>query len=139
MKNREERAREIKEELKNYYCTEHYYQHSLNRHVVYTDGIRQLAQVANAYWLIDAVASYYGTPMMEQAIENDERLRTLQFWTLVLRQDAGDQALLECKADVKALPIVKQFIEHTDFPLDDFRIWAGWDGIRWVLYLPSEH
>ena len=36
-------------------------------------------------------------------------------------------------------PFITQKIEYTDFPLDEIDIWAGFDGTRWTLYLPSEH
>jgi hypothetical protein len=36
-------------------------------------------------------------------------------------------------------PFYTRLIPFTDFPLDYADIWAGFDGERWTLYLPSEH
>jgi len=55
------------------------YRHGFNRRVIYTPGMKHLAERAGAYWLIDAIASYFGTGTMRQAQEADPRLRSLQF------------------------------------------------------------
>lgn len=57
------------------------YAHSLSKHVIYTPGIKYLAENANAYWLLDAITSYYGTKIMKAAIAKDQRLSSLHFWT----------------------------------------------------------
>ena len=113
------------------------YRHTLNLRVIYTPGIRFLAEKAGAHWLIDAIASYFGTRQMKQAIEKDDRLAWLQFWRLDVNLDRS--AVLTCRADSSVQPVITQKIEHTDFPLDDVDIWAGYDGTYWTLYLPSEH
>jgi hypothetical protein len=61
----------------------------------------------------------------------------LQFWRL----DVGDDgsAVLSGRADSGEEPFIVQLIPYTDFPLDHANIWAGYDGERWTLYLPSEH
>ena len=112
------------------------YTHSLNRQVIYTPGVRYVAQAGQAYWLIDAIASYFGSAVMNAAMKLDARLKTLQFWRL----DVDDQsALLTANADTGDTPFVRQEIPYTDFPLDRIDIWAGFDGSYWTLYLPSEH
>ncbi len=113
------------------------YQHALNRRVIYTPGIKYLAERAGAYWLIDAVASYFGTAQMRRAIAADPRLETLQFWRLDLSGDKS--AVLSASADSGVTPFITQDIPFTDFPLDYVDVWAGFDGTRWTLYLPSEH
>lgn len=134
-------AAQIREQLRQFIGTSTYYQHALNRTVVYTEGVQFLAEAAGAYWLVDAIASYFGTPKMVDAMKHDGRLRTLQFWTLErLDKDAGFDAVLVARADSDCEPCIVQYIEYTDFPLDSVNIWAGRDaGNRWVLYLPSEH
>jgi hypothetical protein len=112
------------------------YRHPLNRQVIYTPGVQYLAEKAHAYWLIDAIASYFGTEQMNDAIRNDSRLATLQFWRLTV---SGDSAVLTAEADSGVKPFICQEIEFTDFPLDRIDIWAGYDGTYWTLYLPSEH
>ncbi|MEL7089572.1 MAG: DUF6876 family protein [Planctomycetota bacterium] len=38
------------------------YRHELNPSVIYTPGVRYLAEQGQAYWLIDAIASYFRPP-----------------------------------------------------------------------------
>ncbi len=113
------------------------YRHGLNRRVIYTPGVRHVAERAGAYWLIDAIASYFGTHEMRLAQEADPRLESLQFWRLTVGE--GRRAELTCRADSDMPSAITQAIPYTDFPLDTLDIWAGFDGEYWTLYLPSEH
>ena len=113
------------------------YRHPLNRRVIYTPGIRFLAERGGAYWLTDAIASYLGTRQMRRAIVADPRLGDMQFWRLEVAEDRS--AALTCRADSGVKPAIVQKIEYTDFPLDHVDVWAGYDGTYWTLYLPSEH
>jgi len=113
------------------------YRHSLNKRVVYTPGVQFLAERGGAYWLIDAIASYFGSPKMAAATRTDRRLADLQFWRLDVRDDRS--AVLTARADSGEQPFVTQEIPFTDFPLDQVEVWAGFDGTYWTLYLPSEH
>ncbi len=113
------------------------YQHSLNRRVIYTPGVQFLAERGGAYWLIDAIASYFGDPKMSRAMARDDRLRSLQFWRLKVLDNQS--ATLTMRADSGEKPAITQEIPYTDFPLERIDIWAGFDGERWTLYLPSEH
>lgn len=113
------------------------FRHALNRRVIYTPGVRHLAERAGAYWLIDLIASYVGSCEMAPALAKDERLTTLQFWRLDVADDGT--AVASCRADSGVEPAVTQRIPFTDFPLDHIDIWAGFDGVHWTLFLPSEH
>ena len=113
------------------------YRHSFNRRVIYTPGVQHLAERAGAYWLIDLIASYIGTPEMARAIADDYRLGEMQFWRLAVDDNGG--AVASCRADSDQAPAITQVVPFTDFPLDQIEIWAGFDGERWTLYLPSEH
>ena len=113
------------------------YRHGFNRRVIYTPGVKHLAERAGAYWLIAAIASYFGTSKMQRAQEADPRLQSLQFWKLWV--DADSRASLICQADSGEPAAIIQAIPYTDFPLDHIEIWAGFDGEHWALYLPSEH
>ena len=113
------------------------YRHALNRGVIYTPGVRYLAEKGGAYWLVDSIVSYYGTPLMTRVIATDPRLEDLQFWRLNVNPDRS--AVLTCRADTGVKPAIRQQIEYTDFPLDYVDVWAGFDGSFWTLYLPSEH
>ena len=113
------------------------YRHQFNRRVIYTPGVQHLAERGGAYWLIDLIASYIGTPAMAQSLAVDYRLGEMQFWRLDVPQDGP--AVASCRADADVEPVITQTIEFTDFPLDHVEIWAAFDGEHWTLYLPSEH
>ena len=112
------------------------YFHPLNRQVIYTPGVKYLAELGHAYWLIDAIASYFCSPLMNESMSKDYRIRTMQFWKLQVNNQA---AVLVAEADAGEEPFIRQDIPYTDFPLDKVEIWAGFDGKRWTLYLPTEH
>ena len=113
------------------------YRHPLNRRVIYTPGVKYVADRAGAYWLIDLIASYFGSREMRAAVTQDERLASLQFWRLEVAEDRS--AIASCRADSDVEPAITQIVPSTDFPLDRIDIWAGFDGEHWTLYLPSEH
>ena len=130
------RAAKIAAELSQFTGSDCVYRHSLNPGVVYSEGVRYLAQEASAYWLIDAITSYFGSPEMRRALSRDGRLADLQFWQLVVTEESAE---LTMRADSGVAPAITQRIAFTDFPLPEANIWAGYDGHRWTLYLPSEH
>lgn len=113
------------------------FRHPLNRGVIYTPGVQFLAEQAGAYWLLDVIASYAGSPEMARAIAADDRLADMQFWRLDVHESGG--ATVVCRADSGEEPAIRQDIPFTDFPLDHADVWAAFDGRFWTLYLPSEH
>jgi len=112
------------------------YRHLLNKRVLYSEGVRHLAQEAQAYWLIDAIASYFGTSVMRKAIKKDDRLSSLQFWYLNCQNNHGTLTMVAYSGEK---PAIIQEISYTDFPLDIISIWAAFDGRYWLLFLPSEY
>lgn len=110
------------------------YRHSVNRHVIYTPGVRFLADRAGAYWLIDAITAFLSSRQMARVAKGDERLKDLQFWRLDVRADRS--AVLTGRADSGEHPFYMELIPYTDFPLEFADIWAGYDEEHWTLYLP---
>ena len=102
-----------------------------NRKVLYTPGVKFLAEKAEAYGLMDDIASNYGSEQMIEAMNRDARLKSLQLWRLELTDNS---AVLIAYADVGEEPFIRQEISYTDFPLDYVEIWAGYDGQVWTLY-----
>ena len=94
--------------------------------LLYTDGVQYLAENADCYWLIDAVASY------QPQVNRTPALRDFQVWTLAVKDRS---ATLTCRADSDEPPVVTQEIEYTDFPLPEITLWVEGG----VLLLPSEH
>lgn len=113
------------------------YRHPLNRRLIYTPGVKFLAESAGAYWLIDAVASWLGTQQYQAAVAADSRVQDLHFWKLRVREN--DSATLSARVDADIAPFITQEIEFTDFCLESIDLWCGFDGTHWTLYLPSEH
>ncbi|WP_436717744.1 hypothetical protein U8335_13755 [Roseiconus lacunae] len=113
------------------------YRHLINRKVIYTPGVKYLAEKAEAYWLIDAIASWIGSEPFEDAASKDDRIGYMHFWTLTVHENGT--ATLAAKADSPEKPFISQQIPFTDFPLDSIDIWAAVSDELWTLYLPSEH
>ena len=111
------------------------YRHSLCRNLLYTPGVQYLMENGEAYWLLDAIASYQHSSL----INHNEELRYLQFWTLKVDIKASS-AVLELTDGNSEEPVISQQIPYTDFPLAEVSIWVGdnGDGTR-TAYLPSEH
>lgn len=71
---------ELLTELRHFYCTQNYYRHWL-KCLVYTDGVKFLADEANCYWLVDAIASHQ--PEIKR-ISQLRQHRVFQTWRLEL-------------------------------------------------------
>jgi hypothetical protein len=115
------------------------YRHCL-RFLHYTEGVDYLAEQAQAFWLIDAIASY------QPQLKKDPMLAEFQVWLLLRpgQEDIpwiaveGNGAVLTCWPDTPtedAPPAVRQDIPLSDFPLTDIRLYVS----NGTLYLPSEH
>lgn len=107
-------------ELRQFTGTEHYYKH-WTQSLVYTDGVKYLAEKAGAYWLIDLIASY-------------RRKEPFQVWRLEYKEEKN-QWLATMQTDSHGTVLVKQWIEYSDFPFKDFKLWL----IDGVLMLPDEY
>lgn len=115
------------EDLNQFTGSETIYRHWTNR-LVYTEGVRYLAENAGAYWLIDAIASYQ---------PQDE---PFQVWVLKCEgQGASRKAALTMHPDLPGPEIIRQEIEFTDFVLDEIKLYVEVEGDKTVLLLPSEH
>lgn len=123
---------ELRSQLEGFTGTEGYHRLTLSRRLVGTDGVAFLAQAANCFWLIDAIASH------QPACMKDEMLQGIQFWTLKVKDQS---AKLICERDQGDV-FLTQDIPYTDFPLDEIKIWveAGECGGQPVMVamLPGE-
>jgi len=103
----------------------------------YTDGVKYLAENADCYWLLQAIASHQLKAM------KDPQLARMQFWTL--KPFGDNRAVLTCERD-KDDVVIQQVIQFTDFPFDTLpeqRIWVGPSEVGgkpvMVALLPSEY
>ena len=94
------------------------------RKLIFTPGIKHLAERAGAFWLVDLVASWQ--------LEGKGAAEQFQVWTLAVR---SDQTATATATDGNRAEIARQEIPFTDFPLDEITVW--FDG--GTLMLPSEY
>jgi hypothetical protein len=111
--------------LEQFTGTQNHYKHLLG--ILYTDGIKHLAEEAGAYWLIDAIASWQISPK----VKRDPMLQEIQFWKLRVNNNS---AILTCERDEDDI-VLTQEIDYTDFPLESVTLYLT----NRVLMLPSEY
>jgi hypothetical protein len=92
--------------------------------LIYTPGIRHLAERAGAFWLIDLIASWQLDPKV--------RREPFQVWKLDVRLDHTAVAVA---TDGNAAILASQDIPFTDFPLPTIGVWLE----EGTLLLPGEH
>ena len=109
-------------DLANFTGSENWFKHWLGK-MLFTDGVKFIADRAGAYWLIDEIAI------------NQTRLKVraeeFQVWTLRV---IGSKAVLTCD-DGNGNVVFTKRIEYTDFPLPEIRFYCT-DG---VILLPTEY
>jgi len=111
-----------------------YIKHSLVKRLVFTESIRVLREMADCFWLVDAIASY----------QPELTKQTFQVWKFTCNTELK-MGTLTCE-DGNGNELVRQEIEYTDFPLDEITLWAELGGYGsmedWteamVLMVPSE-
>jgi len=74
--------------------------------MIYTAGVKFLADEAKAYWLLDAIASHLPNPKLNR--------EEFQVWHL--RVEANRSARLWATDGNTDTPLVQQDIEYTDYP-----------------------
>lgn len=129
-------AKQLQFVLAEFQGTNNYFKNMLG--LRYTDGIKFLADNAECYWLIDAIASYQKTAL------NNPNLAEFQLWILVvgnnhefIKPNPENDAVLTCWEDTPGCcdkPAIAQQIPFTDFPLPSIELYVEGG----VLMLPSE-
>ncbi len=114
----------LKQSLNQFTGTENYYRHWTGL-IVFTDGVKYLADKAGAYWLIDLIASWQ--------VRSKVKKCPFQIWELKVNEDRT--AVATMREDSDQPEVVRQEIPYTDFPLEKIKLYLV-DG---VLMLPSEY
>lgn len=110
-------------ELSQFIGTEKYYR--ITRIHLLTDGTKYLAEKAQSFWLMDAIASHLPKYFHDTfCVAN----LTVDNSSAVLKIDDGN-------GNVYA----SQQIEYTDFPLKEIKLYCCFDGEYWVIMLTSEY
>jgi hypothetical protein len=91
---------------------------------VITDGVKYLADTAEAYWLVQDILIYQLEPKI--------RKEPFQVWKLT-KNKSGDGAKLTCE-DGDYNKVFSTAIRYTDFPLPEITLWFENN----TLMLPSE-
>jgi hypothetical protein len=120
-------------DLSPFYSSENFYKHWLG--LLFTDGVKHVADEAGAYWLIDVIASH------QLKARRDPMLRDFQIWTVHSKPTKQNprRVIVECFRDTSEAASIVQTIPYSDFPFDrlpdDFKIYVEGN----VILLPSEH
>ena len=104
--------------------TEKYYRIS-RRHLL-TDGTKYLAEAAECFWMMDAIASH----LCEIGTED---------WFVSVRVQVTEGRAVMIYEDGNGREHARQEIPYTDFPLNSITLYACWDIEHWVIMLPSEY
>ncbi len=98
--------------------------HHPSHALVYTAGVKFLAERCGLSWLIDLIAAWQWRAL------RDPDLTTIQFWEL---QPIGSRSVLLCMRDSESLVFALPVAEHRS-PLDYLGLYVEFG----VLMLPSE-
>jgi hypothetical protein len=92
--------------------------------LVYTEGVQFLADQADAYWLIDLIASWCpdARPQHEDFVQ----------WKPTVNEDRTAVAIAD---DGNGNELLRQAIPHMNFPLDEITLYLT----ERTLLLPSEY
>ncbi len=112
-------------ELQGYSGTEHWHFLPYLKKYTYTDGVRYLAQKAEAYWLIEKI-------FFSQSDSTTLRKEAFQVWDL--KVSADKTARLTCH-DGENNRLHREKLTFTDFPLKEITLYFTNN----VLLLPSEY
>lgn len=115
-------TQELKAALANYYGSETFYRHGLNRRMLYTDGAQAFAVLAGAYWFLDIVA----TELFALQAKED-------FLSTVLHVE-GSKAKITAD-DGNGNDLFTKSIDYTDCPEGEWKFFFTGN----VLMLPSEY
>lgn len=104
--------------------SENWYRHPMTG-MSYTDGVKYMAEVAGAYWLVDDI-------LIAQRFERKLAGQEFLVWKLTKNKTGrGAKLVAEDGNDNK---LYAEKIDFTDFPLDEITLFLE----NRVLYLPSE-
>ena len=119
-------AQEILNELSNFTGTESYHRiNPLMPNVVGTDGAVRMAELCEAFWLLDVVASHM------LSVPKDEGFCVAKFI-----KGSPSKFYLE---DGNGNEYARQVIEFTDFPLDEITLYVGRQDQYLVCMLTGEY
>ena len=111
-------------QLSHFTGTEKY--HRISRRHLLTDGTKYLAEEAQCFWMMDAIASH----LSEIGTED---------WFVQVRMTVDCNRATMIYEDGSGSEHARQEIPYTDFTMHAISLYACWDGEHWVIMLPSEY
>jgi hypothetical protein len=114
----------LESNLAQFIGTTAYYRIS-KRHLL-TDGTKYLAEQAECFWIMDAIASH----LCEIGTED---------WFVLVKLELEGASAVMIYEDGNGHEHARQEIPYTDFPMQTVSLYACWDGEHWVIMLPSEY
>jgi hypothetical protein len=112
-----------------------FFRHALAPKLTYTDGVRDVAEAAGAYWLLDVIGTEF-TPVMLKQFETGYGIASIH---LLVGQD--NSAIIVMSAGGEK--IYERTLEYTSFPVGSWEFLLGVDndlvGYRTTLILPTEY
>ena len=112
-------------DLRQFIGTEQWHRHSFVRTVLYTDGVKYVAEKGGAYWLLDDIA-------FAQRKHKRVAAEAFQLWRLRVHPDRT--ATLTCE-DGNGNAVFTKALTFTDFPLAEITLYCT----NGVILLPSEY
>ena len=104
--------------------SENFYRHSLAKSFIYTDGVKEMAEKCQSYWLIDLIISHQ--------VYDEVKRESFQVWDLK-RVNRNEFAINV--TDGNHNKVTSQKIPFSDFPYDLATLWLV-DG---CMMLPCEY
>lgn len=105
--------------------TEHLYRHGLVPSVLFTEGVKYVAEAAGAYWLLDEIA-------LAQRYEAKVAAEEFQLWELKVADDAT--ASLACD-NGNGHTVYSKTLPFTDFPAPGIKLYL----CNGTILLPGEY
>jgi len=99
--------------------SERWYRHQFVPEVLYTEGVKQVADQTEAYWLLDEIA-------FAQHAERAVAAEAFQVWKLVVQRDCT--GTLTCK-DGNGKVVFTTELDFVIFPEPEFVLWFAGDTI----------
>lgn len=111
--------------------TDGWTRHPLCRRLVYSDGVRELAELG-CYWLLDVI----GTEFVKAAAEHQQDLEGLGFIYVDVSESS---AVITLKRDHGEPILYRRDVSYTDMPEGLWIFYFAQGDGYWMLHLPSEY
>lgn len=112
----------------------HYIRHPLSPSFIYTDGVKEAADVAGAYWLLDILATE-----APGAMRGDQNANNGALVVFTIKVNDSNNAHLSMSSDDDSPDFWKKYIGYTSFPEGEWKLYLQYDGSHVVCILPSEY